>query len=115
MPRRREIVASDLISEDGLLATVTQMAEAFGWMVYHTRDSRRSETGFPDLVLVRPPVVWIVELKTEKGKLTEGRYNREGTWLPGQADWLGLLLNCSVLRSGVWRPSDRDAIEVILK
>jgi hypothetical protein len=62
-------VASELISEEELLATVTQMAQLQGWMVYHTRDSRRSQTGFPDLVLVRPPVVWFVELLIEASYL----------------------------------------------
>ena len=109
------MVADDLISEEELLATVTEMAKAFGWVVYHTRDSRGSETGFPDLVLVRPPVVWLVELKKEHAKLTQGRYNRKGTWLPGQEAWMDLLRDCSLVKSGVWRPSDRDAIEEMLK
>ena len=111
MPPRRETA----VSEEELLATVTQMAEAFGWMVYHTRDSRRSETGFPDLVLVRPPVVWIVELKREDAKLTQGRYNRKGTWLPGQEDWMDLLKDCGTVRSAVWRPSGLDGIEEDLR
>ena len=48
-------------------ATVTQLAQTLGWMVYHTHDSRRSEPGFPDLVLARDRIVAAyAELKTDK-------------------------------------------------
>lgn len=46
---------------------------------YHTFDSRRSDTGFPDLVLVHPAhrrVVYL-ELKREHGRVT-----------PAQAAWI---------------------------
>ena len=118
MPPKRETaeeVVTELISEEQLQSTVVDMAHAFGWMVYHTHDSRRSPTGFPDLVLVRPPTVWFVELKSEKGKLTEGHWTRKDTWLPGQKDWLDVLKGCVTVKSGVWRPSDRDAIEALLR
>ena len=53
---------------------VRQLAETLGYRrAYHTFDSRRSDTGFPDLVLCSPARrrVVFLELKREKGKLTD--------------------------------------------
>jgi Holliday junction resolvase len=71
-----------------------------GWMVYHTYDSRRSTAGFPDLVLVKPPVVVFAELKTEKGTPSKA-----------QDEWLEQLGLCTDLSVHLWRPSDWDEIE----
>jgi hypothetical protein len=61
-------------SESGLSETdfqnkVIRYAVAHGWMYYHTHDSRRSPSGFPDLVLVRERVVFL-ELKSDTGELS---------------------------------------------
>ena len=53
--------------EKDFMEDLVKKAGFAGWMVYHTYDSRRSTAGFPDLVLVKPPVVIFAELKTEKG------------------------------------------------
>ena len=49
------------------------------WRCYHTRDSRRSQPGFPDLVLVRERVIW-AELKFGNNATTQS-----------QEDWLSAL------------------------
>jgi VRR-NUC domain len=51
---------------------VRKMLTGLGWRLYHTYDSRKSDTGFPDLVAVSPSRRRIVylELKREKTKLT---------------------------------------------
>lgn len=57
-------------SEAELQRMVTRLADTLGWTLqYHTHDSRRSQAGFPDLVLVHPGQGRIVyaELKTMKG------------------------------------------------
>ena len=109
-----------LISEAQLQATVVGMAELYGWLVHYTNDSRRGRTGMPDLFLARalpgrPGVAMAMELKTEKGQLSKGRLTRTGKWLPGQVEWLELLGRCSEFRSGLYRPSDLDSIEEILR
>lgn len=74
-----------------------EAAKATGWTLrYHTHDSRRSEPGFPDLVLVHPRHCWVLfrELKTEKGRTTA----KQDEWILG----LGL----AGLDAGVWRPRD---------
>ena len=81
---------------------VIDTAHAFGWMVHHDRDARRSTgAGFPDLVIVRERILF-VELKSEKGKLKEGQESwRDALCLAG-AEW------------HLWRPSDWEQVQAIL-
>ncbi len=85
------------ISEKAFQAQILSLA---GWRTYHTHDSRRSAPGFPDLCLVRPPVVLFVELKSEGGKLR-----------PKQREWLEALSRCEGVGARLWRPSDFEEIE----
>lgn len=84
--------------EVGFQRAVVTMAGYLGWTVYHTHDSRRSNPGFPDLVLVRDRVLFR-ELKTDKGRLTKE-----------QEDWIAKLTKAGA-NAGVWRPRDWDSIE----
>ncbi|MYA99280.1 VRR-NUC domain-containing protein [Candidatus Poribacteria bacterium] len=79
-------------------AEVVAMAKMMGYLVYHTYDSRRSEPGFPDLVLVGRDRILYRELKTETGKLS-----------PAQKNW-GEQLQASGGDWDVWRPSDMPEI-----
>jgi hypothetical protein len=85
-------------SEAELLALVREAAGRFGWRSYHTHDSRRSEAGFPDLVLARGGELIFAELKSERGRVSET-----------QRAWLADLeaAGCEV---HVWRPSDGGAL-----
>jgi hypothetical protein len=87
------------ITEKQWQADVVEIAQLFGWHAYHTFDSRRSTPGFPDLILVRPPVLIAVELKTDKGRIT-----------PTQQAWLDELAHCTEIRTHLWRPADRDQV-----
>lgn len=58
---------------------IIDIARLLGWRVYHTFDSRKSEAGFPDLVLVRERVIY-AEIKMV------GQRPR-----PSQIDWLNSL------------------------
>lgn len=91
-------------SEAGFMEAVRQFARLHGWKTYHTHDSRRSEPGFPDLVMVKPghPVLF-VELKTATGTLT---------W--DQAAWLTDLRQTTGLRAEVWKPDMWQHITAIL-
>lgn len=91
----RALVASQM-TEKSLQAQVITTARTAGWLVYHTHDSRRSQPGFPDLVLVHPrrQLVLYRELKTERGRVR-----------PEQRQWLTALAEAGA-DAGVWRPSD---------
>jgi len=62
-----------MMSEERLLDTFRQAARLGGWRTYHTRDSRKSEQGFPDLILVRDRECIAAELKTERGRVTDAQ------------------------------------------
>jgi hypothetical protein len=105
--------------EESWLTWVTDYAVRVcrpAWRIYHTRMSKGSHAGFPDLVLVRPPRLVFVELKTETGKLTRA-----------QEDWMDDLAMCgawhnrpppghlgTVIETYIWRPSARDEIQRLL-
>lgn len=90
-------------TEASFQAQVIELARLRRWRHYHTRDSRRSVAGFPDLVLVRRERLIVAELKAEGGRLT-----RE------QAGWIGDL-EVTPAEVHVWRPSDWPEIEVALR
>lgn len=93
------------ISENQLLANVRKEAKAAGWETYHTHNSRRSESGWPDLVLgsTRQHRTLFIELKT-----------RTGTVSKNQQKWLDLLAE-SGNEVAVWRPADMPEIVKILR
>lgn len=73
MERAAVVMPLDDVLEKDWQATVRQLADTLGYRrAYHTFDSRRSDTGFPDLVLVRDRVVFL-ELKREKGRVSEAQ------------------------------------------
>ncbi len=114
------MTAADLITETQLLATVVEMAEAHGWLVYHQLDQggvdesgrpwhgKRIGPGFPDLVLVPPArpdsysEVLFRELKSQVGRLS-----------PDQRLWRNRLIDAGE-NWAIWRPSDMDLIEETL-
>jgi len=76
-----------------------------GWLVFHPFDSRRSEPGFPDIVLAqRNRPLWIVELKSLRGRMTAQ-----------QSVWIDTLRAATGVRAEVWRPDDFDRICALLR
>ena len=106
-----EATARPLItSEKMLMAQITRLAKSHGWLVYHTYDSRKSEFGFPDLVLVseardhrKHGRVIFAELKTEMEITTDA-----------QDRWLSRLARARA-EVYIWRPSDWPDIARILE
>jgi hypothetical protein len=104
----------NLLSERDFKNTVVAFARDLGWLVHHDLPSQRAngswatatqgDSGFPDLVLVHPgdgarkPMVVFAELKTQRGKTTEG-----------QEQWLTALRAYGQL-AFVWRPAQMQEI-----
>lgn len=82
-----------MLSEAEFQSLVLEAVRRLGLQAYHTHDSRRSQPGFPDLVIVGDRGILFRELKTEVGVVSaDQRY------------WV------EILRGGgadveVWRPN----------
>jgi len=87
------------ISEEDFMRSVIQIASDCAWSVYHTRDSRRSQAGFPDLTLVRSGQILFAELKSQKGRIKKE-----------QQEWLDRLRENGHVDVYLWRPSDLQDI-----
>ena len=97
-PRKRRPTPFDGWTEAQFQAHIVRVARELGWEVYHSYSSRRSEPGFPDLVLVKERTLFR-EIKTEKGRLTAA-----------QIRWLNKLTQ-SGEDAEVWRPGDWERIQ----
>lgn len=89
-----------MMDEKQWMANVLDLAKMNGFHCYHTYDSRRSQPGFPDLVLVHPfrQRVLFRELKTDSGKISTA-----------QLQWIGIL-GAAGADVEVWRPSDLEKV-----
>lgn len=75
-------MSPDASTEQAFMREIRQMAALYGWLCYHTHDSRLSPPGFPDLFMARPAPaeegpVYAWECKTATGTLTK----EQGLWL----------------------------------
>lgn len=91
------------ISEKAFQAAVIALAKRNGFLVYHTFNSKKSEAGFPDLVLIRAGSLIIAELKVGDNKPT----------VP-QSTWLEAFRECGV-PAFVWYPKDLETIVTMLE
>ena len=91
------------ITEAQFMETLIEAAGYLGFRAYHTRFSVGSQAGFPDLVLTGKGRVIFAELKDDRRKLT-----------PAQQEYLDYL-RAEGIDAYLWRPSDWDDIEDILK
>jgi hypothetical protein len=81
------------MTEAELQALVADACKHFGLHHYHTHDSRRSTSGFPDSVIVGVRVLYR-ELKDDTGKLSVAQRSWGSRLTAAGADWQ------------VWRPAD---------
>lgn len=83
---------------------VIEYAELMGWKIYHTRNSKGSVEGYPDLTMVRGQRLVFAELKTDTGKCSAA-----------QNAWIDDLLLVPGIGAYVWRPAYWLEIERTLK
>jgi hypothetical protein len=91
------------LTEKQFQALVVSLAKSRGFRVYHTHDSRRSEPGFPDLVIAKPGRMIAAELKVPGGKVSEA-----------QEEWLSLFDSVG-LPNAIWYPEQWSEILDTLK
>jgi hypothetical protein len=97
------------VTEREFQRAVVELARLCGWRVFHARPAltRRGrwltpiqgDTGFPDLVLCRPPRLILAELKRVGARPT-----------PAQRGWLDALASCAGVECYLWTPADWNAI-----
>ena len=107
-------------SESSFQRRVIALARQHGWMVHHTRPALRGsgrwstpiqgDAGFPDLVLARSGVLWLVELKAAKGRVSEAQ----------QEWWRATMPYYRLFRPQHWAEIEKllrgaDALEAIRK
>lgn len=81
-------------TEKQFQAQVIEAAKLLGWRHYHTYRSKRSPSGFPDLVMVRDGMLVALELKRESGRAT-----------PEQRAWIEELDQVPGVTARIVRPS----------
>ena len=82
------------MTEAELQEAVRRMCADLGLYHYHPHDSRRSQAGWPDSVIIGPAGIIFRELKTQAGKLSSEQRH------------VGYLLTGAGLSWEVWRPAD---------
>jgi len=96
------------VTESEFKDIIIGVAKRYGWLIHHDLPAQSSrghwathvqgDVGFPDLVLLHPVSgkLYIVELKSDKGKLT-----------PGQKRWLMAFENAGIYNT-VLKPNDME-------
>lgn len=90
------------VSEDELLTAITEALSFLGYVWCHYRRSDKAilmgDPGLPDIVAARAGILWMIELKSETGRLEQG-----------QLAWrLEFPVESHEFRYRLWRPSDLD-------
>jgi hypothetical protein len=97
-------IRRDFADEADFQAEVERIAIAGGFECYHTRNSRRSRKGFPDLIAVRNGVQVVAELKMPGNKPT-----------PEQEKWLALFRTVPGCRVFLWYPEHVEQIHEVFR
>lgn len=92
--------------EEDLDVHIRRTALLLGYWPYHTRYSWRSEGGFPDWLLLKPPRLVVVEGKRQGLWPTPPKRGKGGRWTIGQAQWLLRWSRQPGAEVYLWWPSD---------
>jgi len=94
------------MTEKQLQNAVMNLAKLLGWKTYHTHDSRRSPSGYPDTTLTRGGRLIYAELKVGRNRPSAE-----------QMAWLGALGAVPGIEVYLWRENDwlSGEIERILR
>lgn len=91
------------MSEADYQKRITDYCDLLGLKWHHETDSRKTKSGWPDLVIAGPGAVIFAELKKQNGRVSAS-----------QQEWLDKLSGAGA-RVYVWRPSDWEQVEKTLR
>ncbi len=102
---------SERVTEKDWQSRVVDLARLFEWRYMHVYPLRRAggvrtattTRGWPDLILVKGPLMLAIELKAAAGSTT-----------PEQRDWLEVLAQVPGVQCFVWRPRDWPQVVEVL-
>jgi hypothetical protein len=97
----RQLVLSR-VKEKQFMMWIWSYAERAGWLVYHTHNSRRSPSGFPDLFMVRGDRAVALECKAGRGQAS-----------PDQKKWIARMNQAGIPAYVVW-PVDEAMVMGLL-
>lgn len=100
-------VLNAAVSEEDYQAQILALARGLGWRCYHTRGSRGSDKGWPDLAMVRGATALFLEVKVQSLK--------KGVVTPEQQGWIAALNQVRYVHAAVARPSNWPEIEDALR
>ena len=86
-----------LATESALQDAIRVAALRNGWAFYHTRDSRRSDAGFPDVIAVKDGRMLVFELKAQKGRVS-----------PQQRRWIAAFEDVPMVVAAIVRPEPKE-------
>lgn len=91
----------DRATEAQMTETIAELVKLRGGRIWHLRDGRQAPEleDLPDLIIICPPVVALIELKSAKRRVTLG-----------QAAVAALLDQCDTLVGGIYRPWNLDEL-----
>lgn len=85
------------------MRTIVEYAVLRNWRQYHTYRSDRSAAGFPDLILLRAQRAVALEVKAERGRVSDA-----------QLDWLAALARAGI-EAHLVRPRDWEFVLELLQ
>ena len=92
------------MTEDDLLVAITDALTLYGYRWTHTRRSDKAQImghpGVPDIIAARNGVVWFIELKSQRGEMTQDQF----AWMLE----LGWPVTSEFVHLRTWRPDDLD-------
>lgn len=110
-PQREELPEG--IDEAAFTEALIRKAQECGWLACHFRAAKtakgwvtaiQGDKGFPDVILIRPPVAVVAELKVPPNKPT-----------PEQEQWLAAFRKTPGILTFIWHPADWTEIVRLLE
>lgn len=97
-------VAVPPIREAEYMRQVIEYAHLMRWKTYHPWTSIHSAAGWPDLACLRNNVLAMLEIKSDRGKVTRA-----------QQEWIDALGRVEIVQSHIVRPADWRFVQELLR